>query len=550
MRDFWILTRLMAVNTLRSFSTASGKTGRSGRIRSLAVLVILGLFVAGVVYIEYLAYGFLKEQGQLQFLPGMAIMFATLGTLMLGLFQCMGEMYQAKDAPFLSVLPITSRSLFLARFTALYFMEQMLNVLVMLPALVLYIIGTGRIFPYALTGLLVLLLAPVIPLCISVLLCAGMMRISALAKHRESLLMILSFLLAIAYSLGMTWFNSRNIKSEAMISVVQGANSLTEGFVSVFPPARWCMMALEGEFTGILLVLGVTGGAAALMTLLLARGYLKRILALSETTVEVRNLSERGFRKVWTPVSPFRALCRMEWRQVLRTPAWMYNSLAGLVMFPLLVGIGVYAGFHSSGQTDMRGTLGQFMTQIGPGWTVLMLAAFQSLGMMVNPAPGTSISREGHGYPTSLTFPVPTRLRLLSKAWMGVEINMICGFLMLLVSLLLVGASPLHLLLAFILSQLPGAAMVIFSVAIDLTRPVLNWTNEMQAIKNNVNGILSMPLWGILVGLNGACCYLLRNQTGTVVLLACFGVSILELLLSLLVLGRVARKHSYVPESV
>ena len=81
-------------------------------------------------------------------------------------------------------------------------------------------------------------------------------------------------------------------------------------------------------------------------------GYLEQALSTSEKTVVHRKV--RGALN-WKRNSRLAALHALEWKQLLRTPAWSYNALAGVVMFPLMMGVGLFAGFSEHwGENTLR----------------------------------------------------------------------------------------------------------------------------------------------------------------------------------------------------
>ena len=146
MKNYWTLTRVMVKNMLSSLNPfAASYDDQKKRSRALVRTVLLSLVVLGavasVIYIEYLIFTGLKHVGMPLMLPGLAIFSSLMFTLVMGLFQGLSELFQGKDAPFLAVLPLTSRQVFAARMTSLYLSELAVDALICLPAFTLYAIG-------------------------------------------------------------------------------------------------------------------------------------------------------------------------------------------------------------------------------------------------------------------------------------------------------------------------------------------------------------------------------------------------------------------------
>ena len=114
MKNYWILTRVMLKNMMSSLNPFASiyetKQKKSKAVLKAAVILLISLGAIGsVIYLEYLVYTGLNQMRMKEMLPGMAILACTMLTLIMGLFQGLSELFQGKDAPFLAVLPLTSR---------------------------------------------------------------------------------------------------------------------------------------------------------------------------------------------------------------------------------------------------------------------------------------------------------------------------------------------------------------------------------------------------------------------------------------------------------
>jgi hypothetical protein len=268
--------------------------------------------------------------------------------------------------------------------------EQLVNLLLMGPAFVLYAVKTGSALPVILTGIPVFLLTPVIPLALVALLSALLMRISAFARHRESITMGLSMAFAIAYSVAVTRFNSSSMdNNEAAVMSLLQENGMVSRMVSIFPPARWAVLGLYGDVYSLLLLAGISAAAVAAIILVIGPGYLEQALSSTERTVVTRrNVGEARMERH----SVLRTLHALEWKQLLRTPSWVYNGLAGVIMFPLMMGIGFVTGVSSA--PDGLPGLVELLKQVNPAYIIVFGAAIMCFGSMVNPVVSTAVSRE------------------------------------------------------------------------------------------------------------------------------------------------------------
>ncbi len=550
MKNYWYLTRVMLRNMLSSMNPAhgtyaDGKKKQKAVMRTVAIACLAVGALASVIYVEYLLFKGLDQMKMPMMLPGLAIFASLMFTLVLGLFQCLSELFQGKDAPFLAVLPLTSRQVFTARLTTLYLMELATDLLICVPAFVLYAIGQGSAWPMAATVLPVLLLLPMIPLSIVALLASLLMRVSFFSRHRDTIVMVLSALLAIAYSITVTMMNSSSTDPSEAVAMLIRPDGLLEKILGIFPPAMWAAKGLTGDAGMLLLYAAVSLVCAAGVILLAGPGYLEQALSSTERTVIRRKKGE--VKHEWTVSSAFRTLHTLEWRELLRTPAWAYNSLLGVVMFPLMISIGMVVGVSRGGES--MGALREMLNDVDPAYVALVTAAVMALGAMVNPAVSTAISREGGRWPFALTLPVHQKTRFMAKLMVGAEINLICMGLIGAVAWFLVRMPILWLLAAFLVSGMIGLAAAVISLWVDATRPQLNWTTEMEAIKKNFNQVIGMILWAVMTGLCVVPAVWLWNRSASLALAASGGVALLELVASWLLLGRATDKNLVMQEN-
>ncbi|MBR6029303.1 MAG: hypothetical protein IKP40_09455 [Clostridia bacterium] len=531
MSNTLLVTRLLLRQMIAGMNPFTGSYADSKKrsraiFRTIGIVVLLLMGIASVVYIEYLLFTLLEKVRQPLLLPGLAVLVGMLSTLLLGLFQGLGSLYQSRDSVFLAVLPVTSHQIFFARIISLYVSELALNVPLMGPALVLYIISRGTAWPYALTGLIVFLLTPAIPLAIVVAVSSLLMRVSGFAKHRETVTMALSMVLAFGYSLAVSRFNGSMGQEEGMemlVSLLTGSNGLLNRMLQIFPPARWGVDGFAGSVPYLLLFAGVSVAALALAWAAFGGGYLPLALSIGEVST---GTSRKIGRSDWRSVSSFWALHRLEWRMLMRTPVWMMNSLFGLVIFPVMMIIGFGSGF-SRAEVNMGNIMEFLLSEVPAVYVVMGAAAMASMITMINPACSTAVSREGGNWPFALTLPVTQRTRMMAKLAMGEEINL-AGSLLMCIPLVIFGTPLWIIAIAFVVANMVGLAANAGSLALDLLHPNLKWTNETQAIKANFHTMLGMALWALLLGLSVVLMVLLQDNpdlsawaVGALLVIAC-----------------------------
>ncbi len=555
MRNYRILTSFMLKNLLASLnpfaSGGSGKKGSTGKVRGGFVILAVIAALASIVFIEFEMSKALQVIRQQALLPVLSLMICMLATLVMGFFQCLSELYQGKDAGFLSVLPLSSKQILTARIATLYVSELALNAVLLLPACVIYALSTASPVPVILRSVLILLFSPAIPLGIVSLLAYLLMHVSAFARHREAIVMALSFVVAIGYSLAVT-FNNANSNSDTSALVL--ALTQENGFIRIltrhFPPVQWGAEGILGSVSDCLLFMGVSILCVTVSVLIAGPGYLTQALSMTETTVKTKSPAiDRKTRIAgWKQQSVFLSQYLLEWKNVLRTPAWMYNSLAGVVMFPLMMGIGFFAGVNGNAGPDGMRKLIELIREADQGWIVLIFTAVVCFAGMVNPAVATAYSREGGRFASVLTWPVRERTRMHAKLAMGLTINLAVGLGITLVICIMLQVPVLTSVIAFLLAEILSFAASAFALAIDLCYPKLSYINEMQAIKQNMHVGLAMALWLGCVVLAGLPVIWTWKLGATVCAAITGGIILLEGIASWILLDRVASRPRYLPE--
>lgn len=519
MNNYRILTRLMIRNTLASMNpfAQSRDTGKKkgGRARAIALLLLAAYGIGFMLWIEFKMYGVAERANQPLMLPALAILISMMLTLMLGLFQGLSELYHGKDAPLLAALPVTSRQIYAAKLTTLAVFETAVNALVALPAFALYIVRSGKVMPSALMAIPVCLLLSILPLSAAVLLSALLMRISGFARHRETVTMVLSLALVLGYSIFISRLNSAtDADADAMLASMFIENGTVERFTRMLPPAGWAARAFEGNGWSFLLLTAVSAAAAALVIGLLGPGYMRQALSAGEKTVSARkSRSDADMRSR----SALRALHQLEWRRLLRTPSWLMNGLAGLIVFPVALGVGLTSGFSGAGVT-----LAELVEKIPSGYTVCFGALLCAMGSMINPVVSTAVSREGSSWHAALSLPVKREERLCAKLLAGLEISAM-STLFVCVLLGILGQTGIRIIAAMLLlSLMIDTAVAAVSLWYDARHPHYDWANETEAIKRNFNQVWGMFFWLAAIALCCAPMFFCFEQPG--LLAACMAL--------------------------
>lgn len=494
--------RLLIRERLSAWRMAGGLQGQTSqqktkRLFKLLGIALLALMCLGmVVSIEYLLMQGFVGLGDVSSFLQLVFLFSMVATLLMSFFFVLSSLFFSKDIVYVAALPITSRQVFSARLVMVLLGEGAISLLICLPAAIMYGLHTQASWDMYLRMLLFVPWLCALPIAITTLLSFLLIRVSALWKRREGLTTIASFVFMGVFLFFYMRFVSQISEDafEGFLANILARNaSLFAPFLNAFPPIRWlnaavCGVGLPAYGYGLLFV-AVSAACLLLLVWLLGRNY--QALAIKQTeAISALNKGQRRSGKEPGCLSPMMALCRRELKDIFITPIYATNSLVGAVMFPVML-LAFYFASSSGNLPQLKPLLG--MLQLVPRPIVLGIATVGfCLTNTMNMAVSTSVSREGRRNYFSHVIPVSPETQLRAKLWMGLIINAILAVPMAAVLLVLLpGFWPeilAGLAIAFCFSVLTCA----LSISLDASRPNFHWRNETEAIKQSVNGMISM----------------------------------------------------------
>ena len=544
MKAFLALLKLELSGWKAAFSMNAGKNQKQGKKISRAIWMgLLLVFVAVyMVYIEWTVMDFLISVQAGEVLLKLLVGLSMLMTLFLGIFQVMSSLYLSRDMAILSYLPVDEKRIYAARLCGQWVEEVLISALFIIPGTVVYMVRTSFSASLLLRSVAVTVLSPVVPLCVSALFAYLLTHIASFWKHRETVTTALSvvFLIAyIAFSYSMGAIGGRSSDQEAMASAVMSIRPVLDRLTDSIPPVRFAANALASGGISLLWTLLMSIGAFALVLLLCGRGYVKTAAKGLETAVSGKKVKLDEVR--YSEQSAMKALVRREIGEMVHTPTYFINGLLISIVMPTLMTVLMMVSIGGS----FEGGIGPFIEMIlQEGTSRVVIAAFATamMGLMLgmNSAASTAVSREGRRHGLMMSLPVDANTIVKSKLYMGLIFALIgLPIPCILLGIVIPGFWP-YAILCFIWASLLAYFGTCVSLAIDLGKPKLDWINEAQAIKQNMNQLFGLLIYIVVLGLlaAGSVVSLLNGMTTTVYVIALTGILIVFALLSRLWLGK------------
>ena len=381
--------------------------------------------------------------------------------------------------------------------------EYLTVIPILLPTLIIYGVGTGQVVSYYQKSFLVLITAPIIPLAITSLLVVLLMRFINVRKNKDLFTVLGGFailVLSVGWSLLAQRIPEAN-NGQFFSDLLNKKMGLIEQAGQKFPPSMWVTYGLSlhglSGWGYILLYLVVSALLMAALLWLGNRVFYKSLLSGQEVTRKRKAITREKLDKRYNSASnPVMAIFWREWRLFLRTPVYMLNGIAGMVIAPFLLLMPVFANQSEMGEllsiiSDSTFTLPVTLAAVG----ITLLTS------NLNTLASTAVSREGHTFWVSKLIPVSPKEQILGKI-LHVFITELLGVVIAVLSIAIAFKLPFNsLIIIFILSCIGNVLLIAVNLMIDVLRPKLDWTNPQEAVKQNMNGVFGMLATIIVLGI-------------------------------------------------
>ena len=539
MTGFFALLRLQLLSRYADMKPRNLKTAlkeKKGRtIGMFIAIAFLIIYLSVILYIvETNAIEFMIRMRMPEMLITMAVMLATMGTLIMSFFFVLSSLYLGRDAAYLAALPLKPRTIMSAKLTQVWVSETCIDALIILPACILYGVRTGADFSFYLRMIPVWLLIALLPICLIAFLSSLVIRLSALWKHREILLTVSGIALLIGYMFLM--MNVGSITGDTadggkmMEQFLMDNSTRIASMTSLFPPAAWAAEGLLGQNDVMFIVWILVSLAAPVITVWLL-GYSYRKLSMLQTETPGSGKKKFTGRESFAAGGQLKACVLREIKTILRVPSYATNILP-ICFMPLLMVIMIcVVGGRTAGENG--GGFAELFQQINPALIMCILAAVMAYMSGMNPALSTAVTREGKGHDFLKALPVPPMTHIRAKMLVGFGLSM-GGLIAASIALIIIFPTfALQVILALVLCLLFSYANDALALSHDIKKPRLDWVTEQEAVKQNFGVLISMLVsWGILALLALLCYFLI---TWGLEMLAIFGI--LAAILVLLCIG-------------
>lgn len=474
------------------------KDRKTGKIRSTAgivgyVVLYLFLFVMMGSLFFMMASGLC--QPMLDFGLGwlywclmglLSLFFGVFGSV----FSTYTSLYQSKDNDLLLSMPIPVSRILAARLFGVYAVGLMYELIVTVPAQIVWFMTAPFSWAGAVCVLLIPLVLSLLILSLSAILGWVVALIAGRLKHKNMAIVIVS----IAFIAGYYYIYGR--ASELLQLILTNAQAMGDAMKSALYPLYHMGLAAEGNLLSMLIFTGIIGALFAIVCLVLSRSFLK-------LTTTHRGVARAAYRKQAAKVaSVSTALLKKELSRFTGSANYMLNCGLGILFMPIAAVMLVWKADEVQSVLAMP-MLGEYLPLLAAG-AICLFAAFNDIA-----AP--SVSLEGRNLWLVQSLPVSGRQVLAAKMKLQILLTVIPA-----IPLIVAVEWLLHLeLLSAILLPIVVVLFILFMAALGLTinlkMPLLNWTSEIVPIKQSMSVTLALFGGWIIIAACAGLYFLLRS---------------------------------------
>lgn len=495
MRDFYLVFKTLYRNaTPKNEEEQSGKKKLSNSLK--LVLSISPLIIMVCAMMAFLCIN-LKSLEELSLVLIAMVGAVQMVVLFLSLYSIITTLYEAKDMPFLSSLPLSPKSIFFAKFAMTYVSALKLSTFILTPlsstAIIAFNIATKSMFYgiYPLV-LLILIVSPLLPLFIVTLFSMPVVWIGTYMKSKPILKSILTIafyvVLMCAYLVLVYFMNTSGLGQEGDVELSQGALSSLTTLSYVLYPNRvlvcFCLGIDMAKNFGISAAICI--GMLALMLGLSALFY-RRISMRKVEGIKAGEAKSTTLKQSNVTMS----LVKRDFYSIMRSGSLSMSSFANLIMAPLFIVLMYFITNSEENVVDMvENPLLYEMLSIG--YVIMYSMIFLGgANMLANIA----YTREGKSFFATKCLPIKPKDSIRAKLLLSVLCSLVVMVPIMLIAILLYKIDIISTLFVALDTMLMVTGVCAMSILFDMKKGNQHWetTQDLNAsTKGNTYQLISV----------------------------------------------------------
>ncbi|MDO5016167.1 MAG: hypothetical protein Q4E09_04075 [Eubacteriales bacterium] len=510
------------------FSSLGRKKKQKRKLPKLGSILLYLFFAAYMVFIaimlakglapNFIAMGLDKVYFEL-FLAIFAMM-----TVVFGFFATFSTLAFAKDQERLVTMPIKRGELLLARMCMIFLNQCLIPFLLGLPIFYTYAYYKGSAWTFYVKVALGMFLQTLLPVAILVILSLILIRVTPLAKNRDRFMVIsqvVAIVVIMVFVFGGQSFNMemdpQNFNTD---KVPTGIYPVMSKMVPNLDFLRDFLM-LEGTEAALAFLKFF---AVAVVFVVLAYFVADKFYRLdSSSGVKKRKLEDGEMDRALRAKSTFSTLLGKELKQVMRNPTIFTNNVLGSLLMPvfLLVPL-IYAAINEGGNFNLpaiRRVINNYF-QNGPADELGYMVATVALAIAImghffvssSCLNSSAMSREGEELTRGMVLPLNYLRQLRIKSLVSYFLATVPFLIVMLVVGLIIYVPIKYLLFWLLIYGLTAHNANQIALIFDVSKPALDWENEIYAVKGNKRIFLNLVANWVIAAAYGLLIYFMYKS--------------------------------------
>lgn len=495
------LTSVIFKNSRRRIVIANKKENILG---ILAFLIVFGSIGAAMASFSYSITKQLQEINQAYTFTNILLLMNFFILFAKSVFESLNVLYFSKDLKVFLRMPIKPKNLLHSKMLNMIVSEYEMELIMLAIPMIVYGILTNVSLTFYIYMIAILLILPIIPILITSLVIAIIMRFTNKIKNKSKVIYITLILTTLIVGVITSSFNSQqDLSVSAVKNVILKANGVAETIADYFVLIKPIMNTLLNydNIDGLksLIIYAIENIICYVFVIwFMSKIYLKG--AIGATINSKKNTKSRDAEltiKDFKKKNKYRTYIAKELKTLVRTPIFCIECIIVPVLYPffiffVIIGMTEFASFVG---LDLWGKIRNVAVE--PFGLAITLAVGQIFYMM-NFTSIIAISRESQNAMITKFIPITLKKQFDLKIFLGMTFNMIASVLVT-VFYYMCTNDWLVTIIIFVMLYLINRMGEKFKLLIDLHKPQLVWDTEYTMMKQNTNVMYEL-FYSLIVG--------------------------------------------------
>ncbi|MEW8994659.1 ABC transporter permease [Clostridium sp.] len=468
---------------------------KSERVKNVSIIlaILLGIFSVGMLIVMYsLAIADqLGQYGYLSLILMSAIIFSTMFSFFTSVYKAQGVLFSSRDFETLMSLPIKPSIILASKMIELLLLNYLFVALVTIPPAIVYFMKANSSIVFFFYLLIGIVFIPLIPIVMAAIIAFALSYISSRMKHKALILNIGTLMVVVIVVIG-------SFKIDKIINmVIANSASIIEGIKTIYPPSYYFTDALANlNLLSMVKLILWSIIPFILFLIVFGRSFKSINLRLGET------FKKSNYKLTTLKTNTLRgALIKKEFKRYFSSSIYVTNTIIGIVLVTVAAVACLIMGgdfmldqMAQSSDTDIQ-AIAPLLKQVMQ-FTPLILLSF---GVGLTCTTGSAISIEGKNLWILKSSPLEAKDIFISK----IAVNIILLVPAIIFDTVMLAIAFDLTLINFMWTILiPTLLAILVSVGgllINLYFPKLDWTSEVQVVKQSLSSMISILMGGVLV---------------------------------------------------